>query len=170
MGYLLAQIFFCLLLAFALGVLIGWLLRSLRREEPSPADDRALADARTRVTALEAELAACLDAKPVAPVATHAAPPAAGAAAAASGAAMGLFGAIADKPVDDLKLISGIAEVIETQPAGIGVTTYKQIANFTADDVERVNDAIEVFQGRIEREEWIPQAARLHREKYGTDA
>ena len=176
MGYLLAQIFFCLLLAFALGLVIGWLLRSFRRDEPA-GNDPALADARRRITGLERELAACREGS--APEAPRAAPSGAAvsraatggamAGGAASGVASGLFGAPAQAPVDDLKIISGVGPVIETQLAGIGITTYRQIANFTAEDIERVNDAIEVFQGRIEREEWVPQAAELHREKYGTE-
>ncbi|MEM1055958.1 MAG: hypothetical protein AAGI52_10565 [Bacteroidota bacterium] len=163
MSYLFFQILFCLLLAFLLGVLIGWLLRRSR-----PADceevEADLAKARARITDLENRLQAAQ-----AEAAEIAEPPAAAGAATSSGVPMALFGAPAETPVDDLKVISGIGPVIEKQLAGIGVTTYQQIANFTAEDVERVNDAIEVFQGRIEREEWIPQAAKLHREAYGTE-
>ena len=167
MGYLLAQIFFCLLLAFALGLLIGWLLRGLRKDEPvvkTVRDDEGLNAARRRITELERELAECRASARKAPVAAAAAP-----VAAAAAGARGLFGTPAETPIDDLKVISGIAAVIEKQLAGIGITTYRQIANFTQEDIERVNDAIEVFQGRIEREKWVPQAARLHREKYGTE-
>ena len=169
MGYLLAQIFLCLLIAAALGALIGWFLRGLGRDEPAPAaprDDAELHAARRRISELERELAECR-AKP-APAAPRAAAPAAAAPAAAA-AGTALFGTPAERPIDDLKIVSGIGPKIEKQLAGIGITTYKQIANFTQDDIERVNDAIEVFQGRIEREEWVPQAARLHREKYGTN-
>lgn len=170
MGYLLAQIFFCLLLAFALGLVIGWFLRALRRDDPTPADTRALTDARARIAALELDLAACradAAAAPPAPEASGAAIAAASGSVASGG--MALFGEAADAPIDDLKKISGIGSVIETQLAGIGITTYRQIANLTAEDVERVNDAIEVFQGRIERENWISQAADLHREAYDSE-
>ena len=163
MGYLISQIFLCLLAAFLLGLLLGWLLWSRRREtETVVTDDRALATARTRIQALEADLADCRAAS-----ASAAAPVAA---ASASGAATGLFGAPAEKPIDDLKRISGIGPKIERQLAGIGVTTFRQIATFTPADVERVNDAIQVFQGRIEREDWIAQARDLHREDYGDEA
>ena len=164
MGYLISQIFLCLLAAFLLGLLLGWLLWSRRREtETVVTDDRALATARTRIQALEADLADCRAASASAPVAAAATP-------AASGAAAGLFGAPAEKPIDDLKRISGIGPKIERQLAGIGVTTFRQIATFTPADVERVNDAIQVFQGRIEREDWIAQARALHREDYGDEA
>ena len=171
MGYLLAQIFFCLLIAFAIGLAIGWLLRALRRDEPAPADNKALADARARISQLERELAVCRDDSMTAPPASPAEVAAAQAPAVAAGATTtGLFGERADAPVDDLKAISGIGPTIETQLAGIGITTYRQIARLTAADITRIDDAIEVFQGRIEREEWIEQAARLHQEKYGDAA
>ena len=176
MGYLFLQILFCLLLAFALGALIGWLAHGLRGRDCAEAE-RELDAARGRIAELRRELASArasgapstaVAAAPTPPV--DPAPPEADvepAPAAATGAA--LFGAPAEAPVDDLKKISGVGTVIEKQLAGIGVTTYRQIATFSAEDVARVNDAIEVFQGRIEREEWIPQAAALHREAYGTE-
>lgn len=170
MGYLITQIVLCLLVAFLLGLALGWLLWG--RRETIVADDRPLLDARARIGRLEAELDACrAEAATPAPVAPIASTPAPSATPAPSKpAAAALFGAPADRPIDDLKVISGIGSVIETQLAGIGVTTYRQIANFSADDVERVNQAIEVFQGRIEREDWVAQARRLHRDKYGDDA
>jgi predicted flap endonuclease-1-like 5' DNA nuclease len=42
----------------------------------------------------------------------------------------------------------------------MGVATYEQIANWTADDVGTVNNKLE-FKGRIERENWIEQARIL---------
>ena len=39
----------------------------------------------------------------------------------------------------------------------MGVTTFKQIAEFSAEDVERIDGELN-FKGRIEREEWIAQA------------
>ena len=177
MGYLFLQILFCLLVAFALGALIGWLARGARAADCVETEQQRDA-ARARVAELQRELAAARGASGTASAAAaHVsdavviddAPEASGAMGAAGGAAgsaAGLFGAPASAPVDDLKKISGVGPVIETQLAGIGITTYRQIADLTADDVARVNDAIEVFQGRIEREDWITQAARLHREKY----
>ena len=32
-----------------------------------------------------------------------------------------------------------------------------------------VNDALEVFPGRIERDDWMSSARELHREVYGTE-
>ncbi|MEM6325658.1 MAG: hypothetical protein AAF791_00935 [Bacteroidota bacterium] len=166
MGYLFVQILLCLLLAFLLGLIIGWLLRGARRADCDECEEK-LSAARARIVELERDLSTARSTVAAAPAPTPPAPTPPPAAAAA--APMALFGAPAEAPVDDLKVISGIGPVIEKQLAGIGVTTYRQIANFTEEDVVRVNKAIEVFQGRIEREEWIPQAARLHREKYNTE-
>ena len=47
---------------------------------------------------------------------------------------------------DDLKRVSGIGPSIESQLAEIGVTTYRQIALFTDDDIERVGRAHRLFR------------------------
>src|SRR5690606_17708762 len=62
----------------------------------------------------------------------------------------------ADGFKDDVKLISGVGPALEKKLAAAGVTSLKQIAEFTPADVERV-DAELSFKGRIEREEWIDQ-------------
>lgn len=69
----------------------------------------------------------------------------------------------ADK--DDLQLIKGIGPFIEQKLNAIGIFTFRQIANFTAEDVDRVTDAIEFFPGRIERDNWIPQADEFAKAK-----
>jgi len=58
---------------------------------------------------------------------------------------------------DALTEINGIGPVIEGKLKALGVTTFKQIAELSAEDVERI-DAELNFKGRIEREEWISQA------------
>lgn len=62
--------------------------------------------------------------------------------------------------VDDVKLIGGVGPALEKKLAGLGVTSLKQIAEWTADDIARV-DAELNFKGRIERDEWIEQAKDL---------
>lgn len=64
------------------------------------------------------------------------------------------------KTIDDLKRIRGVGVLIEKKLAAAGITSYEQIANWTADDVERVSAALD-FKGRIERENWIEQARIL---------
>ena len=61
---------------------------------------------------------------------------------------------------DDLKRIRGIGVLLEKKLNAMGVATYEQIANWTADDVGMVNTKLE-FKGRIERENWIEQARIL---------
>ena len=62
--------------------------------------------------------------------------------------------------VDDVKMIGGVGPALEKKLAALGVTSLKQIAEFTAADIERV-DAELNFKGRIEREEWVEQAKEL---------
>ena len=61
---------------------------------------------------------------------------------------------------DDLKRIRGIGLLIERKLNALGISSYEQIANWTADDVSTVNAKLE-FKGRIERENWIEQARIL---------
>jgi len=61
---------------------------------------------------------------------------------------------------DDVKLISGVGPALEKKLAEQGVTSLKQIAAFTAADIERIDTEL-AFKGRIEREEWVEQAKDL---------
>lgn len=68
---------------------------------------------------------------------------------------------------DDLEgEIDGIGPVIVRKLAEIGVTTFRQIAEWTPEDTARIGDQLD-FKGRIEREDWIAQAKRAHAAKYG---
>lgn len=61
---------------------------------------------------------------------------------------------------DDLKQIKGIGKVLEDKLHGLGIFHFDQIAAWGADEVNWVNDHLS-FKGRIQREEWIPQAKAL---------
>lgn len=67
---------------------------------------------------------------------------------------------------DDLKLISGVGPVLEKKLNGLGITKFAQVAAFTKDDIAKVDDALS-FKGRIERDNWLEQAAELAK---GSDA
>lgn len=83
------------------------------------------------------------------------------AAAATSGAAATLkFLDAPNGEQDDLKKILGIGSVLEEKLNGMGVYHYSQIAEFSASDIENINTHLN-FPGRIERDEWIPQAQEL---------
>jgi len=101
------------------------------------------------------------DAKADKPAEKAAAKKAAPKAAAAAGAvaAGALFAAPEGEP-DDLKLISGVGPVLEKKLHGLGITKFAQVAAFTADDIAKVDDALS-FKGRIERDNWLDQAAEL---------
>ncbi|MEM7620909.1 MAG: 50S ribosomal protein L21 [Pseudomonadota bacterium] len=58
---------------------------------------------------------------------------------------------------DDLKKISGVGPKLEEKLNALGVTTFQQVANFTDEDVARVDKVLN-FKGRITREDWISQA------------
>ena len=67
---------------------------------------------------------------------------------------------------DDLKRVKGIGPKLEGILHGLGIYHFRQIANFTLDDVAWVSQHLAEFKGRIERDDWIVQATRLHREDY----
>jgi len=61
---------------------------------------------------------------------------------------------------DDLKKISGVGPVLESKLHALGITKFAQVAAFTAEDIAKVDDALS-FKGRIERDDWLKQAAEL---------
>jgi len=71
------------------------------------------------------------------------------------------FGTATEAEKDDLKMISGIGPFIEERLHALDIYTFRQISNFTAQDIDTINDAIEYFSNRIERDEWVAQAREL---------
>jgi len=71
------------------------------------------------------------------------------------------FGTAKEAEKDDLKMISGIGPFIEERLCALNIFTFRQISNFTAQDIETINDAIIYFSGRIDRDEWVAQAKEL---------
>lgn len=63
--------------------------------------------------------------------------------------------------VDDLKAIRGVGLKMEAKLHELGITSLRQIAAFTDDDIARVSAGIGAFPGRIERDRWVPQAKDL---------
>ncbi len=56
--------------------------------------------------------------------------------------------------------INGIGPVIAQKLNDAGVTTFQQIADFTAEQIAEIDEKLN-FKGRIEREEWVAQAKKL---------
>jgi small subunit ribosomal protein S2 len=75
------------------------------------------------------------------------------------GELVALFAAPQGEP-DDLKKISGVGPVLEAKLHKLGVTKFEQIANFSAEDIAKVDEVLN-FKGRIEREDWVSQAKSL---------
>lgn len=61
---------------------------------------------------------------------------------------------------DDLKKISGVGPALEKKLHGLGVTSFQQIVEWTADDIARIDEELN-FKGRIERDDWQAQAKAL---------
>lgn len=68
---------------------------------------------------------------------------------------------------DDLKLIKGIAKVLEGKLHQIGVYQFRQIAVWTDPAVAEFSKLLPNFKDRIYRDDWIAQAKNFHQEKYG---
>jgi large subunit ribosomal protein L21 len=63
----------------------------------------------------------------------------------------------AKSSADDLSKLSGVGPVIVGKLKALGITTFQQIADFTAQDIARIDEELN-FKGRIERDEWVKQA------------
>lgn len=71
------------------------------------------------------------------------------------------FGFATKDEKDDLQMISGIGPLIEGRLNALHIFTFRQISQFTAHDIQTINDAIIYFSGRIEKDEWVAQAREL---------
>ncbi|NKB29716.1 MAG: 50S ribosomal protein L21 [Rhodobacteraceae bacterium] len=61
---------------------------------------------------------------------------------------------------DDLTQISGVGPVIVKKLNALGITSFAQIAAWTADEVADFDEKLS-FKGRIDRDDWITQAKKL---------
>lgn len=71
------------------------------------------------------------------------------------------------KQVDDLKRISGIAEVLEGRLNDYGIYTFKQIKEWSPEAIEEFSHLLS-FRDRISRDDWVGQASQFYREKQST--
>jgi predicted flap endonuclease-1-like 5' DNA nuclease len=72
------------------------------------------------------------------------------------------FSAAHGGQADDLKLIKGIGPQNEERLHALGIWHFSQVAGWTPENVEWVGTYL-AFPGRIEREDWVAQAAVLAR-------
>ena len=149
------------LLPLLIGLLTGWWAWARSHNYAAPAVSTPEA-ARVPEPQAAAPVAAP---QPSAPVAAFEAPgvdagtSGAGLAGAAALTAIGIPAALG--AADDLLKIKGIGPKLNSMLNGLGVTRFDQIANWSAGDVDKVDDHLGEFKDRIGREEWIPQAKLL---------
>ena len=171
MSHYVIELIIWMLVAFFIGCLIGWLLRSRfgRAEEPTAAYTPPAPLAKP----VEALVSAVPSVAPLAPVALT--PPtlpnpidadvmAPLPASAVPGLVRmerpkGLEAARGGK-ADNLQIVSGVGAKNEQVLHNLGFYHFDQIARWTPQQVAWVDDHLK-FGGRIEREEWIAQAKLL---------
>ncbi len=62
---------------------------------------------------------------------------------------------------DDLMIIKGIGPQLDALLRSLGVERFEDIAGWMPEDIERIDDQLGIFKGRILRDEWIGQARLL---------
>ena len=62
---------------------------------------------------------------------------------------------------ENLELIKGLGPKVNTLLKGLGVTSFAQVASWTAADVSEIDAKLGAFAGRITRDNWIDQAQLL---------
>lgn len=72
-----------------------------------------------------------------------------------------LYDSPTDGKPDDLKLISGVGPKLEKLLNKNGVYYFRQIGAWNKGNVKMVNDKLDAFPGRIQRDEWVRQAKGL---------
>lgn len=65
---------------------------------------------------------------------------------------------------DDLKLIYGVGPKLEKLLNHNGVYYFWQVASWSRQDVDIIDDRLDVFKGRITRDDWVRQAKQLKAE------
>lgn len=154
MGHLTLELILWLLLAFLIGCILGCLFRKLFGAAPEVAPLPVKAPEPEKVATPTPVAKPVSVAKPT--------PVPAPVALASTGVAKrpkGLAAARTGKG-DELQRISGIGPKLEKTLHSLGFFHFDQIANWTPGEVQWVDEHLR-FKGRIEREDWIPQAKLL---------
>ena len=79
----------------------------------------------------------------------------------AAGGKPALMDAPRDGGADDLKRISGVGPKLEGMLNDLGVWHFDQIAAWGPREIAWVDDNLDGFNGRIERDDWVSQARAL---------
>jgi predicted flap endonuclease-1-like 5' DNA nuclease len=169
-GYLITQALLCLLLAAAIGLVVGWLIRRFICQKQAQALEAGWSARLSRVETQRDELAARVAQleRSIAGAGQATSAPSASAHQPATLRRASLVPG-AEKPrllsgpkgnPDDLKQISGIGPKLERTLNELGVYHFHQIAQFTASNVAWVDEHLR-SKGRIRREGWVEQAVEL---------
>ncbi len=75
---------------------------------------------------------------------------------------IGSYDPAVQKP-DDLKKISGVGPLMEQKLHQLGIYTFTQVSRMTKKDYDLLDEIIESFPGRAEREDWAGQAKKLNK-------
>ena len=70
-------------------------------------------------------------------------------------------------PKDDLKEIRGIGPAFERVLNGMGIVTFRQVAQWDATTMQQIAAKLDTAPDRIKRDNWIASAKKLHEQKYG---
>ena len=63
---------------------------------------------------------------------------------------------------DDLQKIVGIGPYTEAKLNNLGIYTYKQISQFTNEDIDIITELIKFFPDRIKNDRWVTNASTLY--------
>ncbi|MGH1436939.1 MAG: helix-hairpin-helix domain-containing protein [Lewinella sp.] len=77
---------------------------------------------------------------------------------------------VSDRDKDALTNIEGIGDFLEKKLNSIGVFSYEDIANWTPGRIDEVTGKIGYIPGRIEKDNWVGQAALLLQKELQTPA
>ena len=67
----------------------------------------------------------------------------------------------ATQKADNLKKISGVGPVMEQKLHQLGIYTFDQVSRMTKKEYDLLDEIIDTFPGRAEREDWAGQAQKL---------
>ncbi|MCI5048124.1 MAG: DUF2853 family protein [Aquisalinus sp.] len=148
MVWLILHQWILLLLAFLLGLLIGWWIWYRRDRDTETVGETGTHDTTVLAAAALAEPEPATDPLPVAEVPTM------------KETRPKLYDTATDGPADDLKKISGIGPKLEGLLNDTGVYYFRQIRDWTPAEVAWIDSKLQ-FPGRIERDKWQAQAAIL---------
>ena len=71
---------------------------------------------------------------------------------------------------DQLTEIKGVGPVLEKLLHQSGIFYFQQVASLDNNGINELQEQIPQFPNRIRRDQWVKQAKKLHRDKYGATA